>query len=127
MIGKTIANLRKARGLTQSKFADEIHVTQAAVSQWETGRTNPDVQQMFILAKYFGVTVEELSNGGILQETNESKEKALPSNAREAIPENHVLGREIATKYRQLSSKDKEIIDEMVRVLFEKASAEKGE
>ena len=128
MIGKTIANLRKARGLTQSKFADEIHVTQAAVSQWETGRTNPDVQQMFILAKYFGVTVEELSNGGILREANESKEKALPSNARETVPDNHVLGRgEIATKYRQLSSKDKEIIDEMVRVLFGKAAAEKGE
>ena len=63
MIGKTIARMRKARGLTQAKFADLIHVTQGAVSQWETGRTTPDVQQMFILADFFGVTVEELSDG----------------------------------------------------------------
>lgn len=63
MLGKTIARLRKARGLTQARFAAEIHVTQAAVSQWETGRTSPDVQQMFILADFFGITVEELSSG----------------------------------------------------------------
>lgn len=63
MLGKTIARLRKSRGFTQEKFADAIHVTQAAVSQWETGRTKPDVQQLFIIAEFFGVTVEELSTG----------------------------------------------------------------
>lgn len=68
MLGKTIARLRKAKGLTQAKFADMIHVTQGAISQWETGRTSPDVQQMFILADFFGITVEELSTGIIPQE-----------------------------------------------------------
>ena len=64
----------------------------------------------------------------IKTEKNESKEKALPSNEREAVPENHVLGRgEIATKYRQLSPENKEIIDEMVRILFEKTYGQKGE
>ena len=63
MLGKTIAKLRKSKGLTQAKFADMIHVTQGAVSQWETGRTSPDVQQMFILADLFGVTVDALSSG----------------------------------------------------------------
>ena len=63
MLGKTIAKLRKSKGLTQAKFADMIHVTQGAVSQWETGRTSPDVQQMFILADFFGVTVDALSSG----------------------------------------------------------------
>lgn len=65
MLSNTIARLRKSRGLTQTKFAEAIHVTQAAVSQWETGRTSPDVQQMFILADFFGVTVEELSGGNV--------------------------------------------------------------
>lgn len=67
MLGKTIARLRKSKGLTQAKFADMIHVTQGAISQWETGRTSPDVQQMFILADFFGITVEELSTGNIPQ------------------------------------------------------------
>lgn len=63
MIAETIAKLRKSRGLTQAKMASALHVTQGAVSQWETGRSLPDVQQMFILADFFGVTVEELSSG----------------------------------------------------------------
>lgn len=71
MLGKTIARLRKAKGLTQAKFADLIHVTQGAISQWETGRTSPDVQQMFILADFFGITVEELSSGTFTQEKKE--------------------------------------------------------
>lgn len=73
MIGSTIAKLRKQKKLTQAKFAEALHVTQAAVSQWETGRTKPDYQQLFILANFFGVTVEALSTGdmsaGAAQET----------------------------------------------------------
>ena len=73
MIGSTIAKLRKQKKLTQAKFAEALHVTQAAVSQWETGRTKPDYQQLFILANFFGVTVEALSTGdmsaGSTQET----------------------------------------------------------
>ena len=71
MLGKTIARLRKEKGLTQAKFADLIHVTQGAISQWETGRTSPDVQQMFILADFFGITVAELSSGTFAQEKKE--------------------------------------------------------
>lgn len=71
MLGKTIARLRKEKGLTQAKFADLIHVTQGAISQWETGRTSPDVQQMFILADFFGITVAELSSGTFTQEKKE--------------------------------------------------------
>lgn len=81
MLGKTIARLRKAKGLTQAKFADMIHVTQGAISQWETGRTSPDVQQMFILADFFGITVEELSTGIIPQE-----QASAPIQAKETAP-----------------------------------------
>ena len=81
MLGKTIARLRKEKGLTQAKFADMIHVTQGAISQWETGRTSPDVQQMFILADFFGISIEELSTGTI---TNQST--PAPVQAQEKSP-----------------------------------------
>ena len=67
MLGKTIQKLRKQKGLTQAGLASEIHVTPGAISQWETGRTSPGVQQMFILANFFGITVEELSSGEIIE------------------------------------------------------------
>lgn len=81
MLGQMIAKLRKEKGLTQARFADAIHVTQGAVSQWETGRTCPDIQQMFILADFFGVTVEELKSGekasqGAVAQQNEPVEQS---------------------------------------------------
>lgn len=80
MIGATITKLRKQRKLTQAKFAEAIHVTQAAVSQWETGKTNPDFQQMFILADFFGVSVEALSSGNL--SATKTEKSPTPDDAR---------------------------------------------
>ncbi|MBE6936382.1 MAG: helix-turn-helix transcriptional regulator [Ruminococcaceae bacterium] len=55
-----IKKLRKARGLLQSQLAAELGVHQTAVSQWETGRTDPDVSSAHRLADFFGVTLDEV-------------------------------------------------------------------
>ncbi|MDR1438882.1 MAG: helix-turn-helix domain-containing protein [Clostridiales bacterium] len=55
-----IKELRKTRNLTQSDFADAMHVHQTAVSQWETGKTNPDMEQAIAIATYFNVTTDYL-------------------------------------------------------------------
>lgn len=60
MLGKTIAQMRKERGLTQDEFAKILHVSQSAVSHWERGRSLPDTLQLFQVAEFFGVTVDEL-------------------------------------------------------------------
>lgn len=70
MLGHKIAKLRKEKRLTQSKFAEAIHVTQGAVSQWETGRTSPDIQQISIIADFFGISVDELVSNTSAQAAN---------------------------------------------------------
>ena len=61
MLSKNITRLRKSKGLTQVDFAKQLHVTQSAVSHWESGRSIPDTVQLFRIAEFFGVSVEALS------------------------------------------------------------------
>lgn len=57
-----IKELRKSRGLSQAQLASELKVHQTAVSQWETGRTDPDMDSARMLSDYFGVTIDYLLN-----------------------------------------------------------------
>lgn len=106
MLGKTIAKLRKSKGMTQAKFADMIHVTQGAVSQWETGRTSPDVQQMFILADFFGVTVDALSSGTATIAKPDTH-SITPPPAQEKAPADDPLTEQIMAKAQKMSDKER--------------------
>lgn len=62
-ISKNIKKLRQDRGLTQEAFAERLNLTRQAVSSWETGRTQPDVEMLGIISEKFSVSVEELIYG----------------------------------------------------------------
>lgn len=52
--------LRVGKGILQRELAEELHVTQTAVSQWESGRKKPERETANALAEFFGVSVEYL-------------------------------------------------------------------
>ena len=52
--------LRKQKGLTQEELADVLYVSRTAVSKWESGRGYPNIDSLKAIAKFFGVTVDEL-------------------------------------------------------------------
>lgn len=60
IVGKRIAELRKARGLTQKELAGKLHITDGAVSKWERGINFPDLSLMEPLALALGTSVIEL-------------------------------------------------------------------
>lgn len=59
-----IRTLRKQRGFSQRELAELCSVHQTAVSQWENGRTSPDVDGYRKLAKALGVSLDCLADGG---------------------------------------------------------------
>lgn len=61
--GAFVAQLRKDRGMTQKELADQLFVSNKAVSKWETGVSIPDVGLLIPLAEALGVTVTELLSG----------------------------------------------------------------
>ena len=63
--------------MSQSEFAAALHISQGAVSQWETGRTCPDMSQLLAIASKFNVSVDSLT--GIAVQKDESAENAVPA------------------------------------------------
>ena len=41
---------RTALGLTQEALAEKLHVTRQAVSSWENGKTQPDLEMLALLS-----------------------------------------------------------------------------
>ena len=62
-IGKTIAELRKAKGWTQIELAEKLNVSDKAVSKWESEGGFPEITQLPVLAKIFDVSIDYLMTG----------------------------------------------------------------
>ena len=62
-VSHTIKRLRLEKKMNQEQLAEQLHVTRQAVSNWETGKTQPDIETLTSIAEYFGVSVEYLIYG----------------------------------------------------------------
>lgn len=63
LTGQLIAARRKEKGLSQTELAERLHVTDKAVSRWETGRGMPGIDSLEPLAEALDLTVSELLAG----------------------------------------------------------------
>ncbi len=59
-LGERIQQVRKRHGLSQEALAEKLDVSRQAVSKWETGLSNPDTQNLILLAELFEISVDEL-------------------------------------------------------------------
>ena len=59
-LGRRIARLRLARTATQERLAKELNVSPQAVSKWENDINYPDISLLPDLARFLGVSVDEL-------------------------------------------------------------------
>lgn len=55
-----IEEIRKERGIRQDEFAKLLGVSRQTISSLETGRYNPSISLAYKIAKYFGMTIEEV-------------------------------------------------------------------
>ncbi|MBR3927462.1 MAG: helix-turn-helix transcriptional regulator [Clostridia bacterium] len=71
--------LRKQKELTQEELAEVLFVSRTAISKWESGRGYPNIDSLKAIAKFFGVTIDELLSGDelltIAEEDTKQKEK----------------------------------------------------
>lgn len=62
-VAKNLKRLRTRQGMTQEELAERLHVTRQAVSNWETAKTQPDIETLMVLAEALGTDANELIYG----------------------------------------------------------------
>lgn len=76
--GAFVALCRKEKNMTQLDLAQELKVTDKAVSRWERGKGFPDISLLVPLAEALDITVLELMN-------SERREKRMEDFSEESI------------------------------------------
>ena len=82
-LGRRIARLRLTKTATQERLAKELNVSPQAVSKWENDINYPDISLLPDLARFLGVSVDELLSGASAsaQETEAAQESAAEKSA----------------------------------------------
>ncbi len=59
-LGKKLSELRRKKGISQEKLAEMLDVSRQAVTKWESGKSNPDTENLILIAEIFDVSLDEL-------------------------------------------------------------------
>ena len=55
-----LEELRKLRGIRQEELADQLEVSRQTIGSLENGRYNPSINLAFKIARFFGMSIEEI-------------------------------------------------------------------
>lgn len=58
-VGLNIKSLRLSENLSQKKLGEILGFSARTVSDWETGNTEPDINTIKAIVKYFDITYDE--------------------------------------------------------------------
>jgi len=62
-LGKRILAIRKENDLTQDELAEICNVTRQTISNWENGKSYPDLDTLVMLSDSFGVSLDAMLKG----------------------------------------------------------------
>ena len=111
IVGKNISKLRKENNMTQLELADKIDVSFQAVSNWELGKTMPDIVKLPVLAEIFKISIDEL-----LGKQSEVIECVVKGNVKEYIDNGTIPLHEIRDISRMLKPDQIAILAENERI-----------
>ncbi|MFR5809521.1 MAG: helix-turn-helix domain-containing protein, partial [Flavonifractor plautii] len=63
MFEERLYQLRRERGISQEELANIIGVSRQAVQKWESGASQPNMDNLVAISAYFGVTLDYLLKG----------------------------------------------------------------
>ncbi|UBH08867.1 helix-turn-helix transcriptional regulator [Macrococcus armenti] len=64
-LAESLKENRIKNNMTQEFVAETIGVSRQAVSKWESGKSDPSTSNLYVLAKLYKISAEELLNNAI--------------------------------------------------------------
>ena len=61
-IANRLRQMRNKNNLSQEELAAKMGVSRQAVSKWERAEASPDTENLILLAKLYGISIDELLN-----------------------------------------------------------------
>lgn len=55
-----LRELRKEKGVSQLELAKLLNMSKMAISHWEKGNSEPSIEQLKVLARFFDVSIDYL-------------------------------------------------------------------
>lgn len=92
-VANRLQQLRKKKNLSQEELAERIGISRQAVSKWERAEASPDTDNLILLSRLYGVSLDELlkTDSEILGDISLKKEDYgyTDDPVREKMPENY--------------------------------------
>lgn len=76
-LNEQIKKCRTEMNLSQEELAEKIYVTRQSISNWENGKTYPDIHSLLLLSSLFGISLDQLVKGDIEIMKKEIKEAEI--------------------------------------------------
>ncbi|GAE89777.1 helix-turn-helix domain-containing protein [Acetivibrio straminisolvens] len=64
-LGKQIKKYRNDMSLTQDELAEKVYVSRQTISNWENGKSYPDINSLVLLSEVFGTSIDNLIKGDV--------------------------------------------------------------
>lgn len=77
--GKTIKEIRKVYGYTQTQLAKATNIVQQNLSAWENNVNIPNIDFCVRLADFYGISIDELIGREIPPANKENNKQKIPS------------------------------------------------
>ncbi len=64
-LSNQIKHYRRKLELSQEELADQVYVTRQTISNWETGKSCPDIHSLLLLSSIFQISLDQLIKGDL--------------------------------------------------------------
>lgn len=79
-LDKELKRLRKEKGVTQERLAEELYVSIQTINKWENGKCLPDALNLLNIAQFYEISLDQLMKNEVPSSFKKNKSRKIALN-----------------------------------------------